>query len=80
MFLILTVCFISASVPQLNSPTSYATLGRPSSLPLSKQNYQRSTSNPNLLGITPTSPDAEVMAFMGMLFCVSIYGLYEGYL
>ncbi|XP_076463063.1 dedicator of cytokinesis protein 7-like isoform X1 [Babylonia areolata] len=54
-----------ASVPQLGSPSGYNTLGRPSSLPLSKQSYQRSTSNPDLAGNTPTSPDAEVIAYMG---------------
>ncbi|XP_070194616.1 dedicator of cytokinesis protein 7-like isoform X3 [Littorina saxatilis] len=54
-----------ASVPQLGSPTGYNTLGRPSSLPLNKQSYQRSTSNPDLAGNTPTSPDAEVLAFIG---------------
>lgn len=54
-----------ASVPQLGSPTGYNTLGRPSSLPISKQSYQRSTSNPDLAGLTPTSPDAEVLAYIG---------------
>ncbi|PVD22808.1 hypothetical protein C0Q70_16064 [Pomacea canaliculata] len=54
-----------ASVPQLGSPSGYNTLGRPSSLQLAKQNYQRSTSNPDLAGNTPTSPDAEVISLMG---------------
>ena len=58
------VC-VTASVPQLGSPSGYNTLGRPSSLPLSKQSYQRSTSNPDLAGNTPTSPDAEVLAYIG---------------
>ena len=60
----LCVC-VTASVPQLGSPSGYNTLGRPSSLPLSKQSYQRSTSNPDLAGNTPTSPDAEVLAYIG---------------
>ncbi|KAK6180566.1 hypothetical protein SNE40_012697 [Patella caerulea] len=52
------------SVPSL-SPTmsGYATLGRPSSLPVSKHSCMRSTSNPDLAGNTPTSPDAEVAGF-----------------
>ncbi|XP_041359192.1 dedicator of cytokinesis protein 7-like isoform X2 [Gigantopelta aegis] len=49
--------------PSLHSQ-GYATLGRPSSLPISKQAYQRSTSNPDLAGLTPTSPDAEVAGFI----------------
>lgn len=49
----------------LANASGYNTLGRPSSLPLSRQNYQRSTSNPDLAGSTPTSPDAEVGNFMG---------------
>ena len=63
---VISVCVcVTASVPQLGSPSGYNTLGRPSSLPLSKQNYQRSTSNPDLAGNTPTSPDAEVLAYIG---------------
>ncbi|XP_059178065.1 dedicator of cytokinesis protein 7-like isoform X2 [Physella acuta] len=49
------------SSPNIGSPHTqgYATLGRPSSLPVSKTNYQRSSSNPDLAGNTPTSPDME---------------------
>ncbi|GFN96684.1 dedicator of cytokinesis protein 7-like [Plakobranchus ocellatus] len=57
-----------ASSPSLGSPIGqhgYATLGRPSSLPVSKANYQRSSSNPDLAGNTPTSPDLEFSTFMG---------------
>ena len=62
------------SVPkQLGSPPGYNTLGRPSSLPISKANYQRSTSNPNLSGITPTSPDSEVLSFIGMLHGLDLH-------
>ena len=52
-----------ALCPSVHSQ-GYATLGRPSSLPISKQTYQRSTSNPDLAGLTPTSPDAEVAGFV----------------
>ncbi|ESP02458.1 hypothetical protein LOTGIDRAFT_199704 [Lottia gigantea] len=45
--------------------SGYATLGRPSSLPINKQSCLRSTSNPDLAGQTPTSPDAEVAGFIG---------------
>ncbi|XP_055884538.1 dedicator of cytokinesis protein 7-like isoform X6 [Biomphalaria glabrata] len=53
------------SSPNISSPHSqgYATLGRPSSLPVSKANYQRSSSNPDLAGNTPTSPDMEFTTF-----------------
>ncbi|RUS71322.1 hypothetical protein EGW08_020919, partial [Elysia chlorotica] len=43
----------------------YATLGRPSSLPVCSANHQRSSSNPDLAGNTPTSPDYEFSAFTG---------------
>ncbi|BFY99508.1 hypothetical protein BsWGS_02548 [Bradybaena similaris] len=55
------------SSPNIGSPHTqgYATLGRPSSLPVSKANYQRSSSNPDLAGSTPTSPDLEFSTFTG---------------
>ncbi|XP_053393820.1 dedicator of cytokinesis protein 7-like isoform X3 [Mercenaria mercenaria] len=46
---------------QMDMSSGYATLGRPSSLPLNKQAYQRSTSNPDLT--TPTTPEAEMAGF-----------------
>ncbi|XP_048256489.1 dedicator of cytokinesis protein 7-like isoform X1 [Haliotis rufescens] len=49
--------------PTMHSQGGYNTLGRPSSLPITKQSYMRSTSNPDLAGQTPTSPDAEVFSF-----------------
>ncbi|XP_052102074.1 dedicator of cytokinesis protein 7-like [Mytilus californianus] len=55
----------SINFASLANASGYNTLGRPSSLPLSRQNYQRSTSNPDLAGSTPTSPDAEVGNFLG---------------
>lgn len=57
----------SGSSPNIGSPHSqgYATLGRPSSLPVSKTSYQRSSSNPDLAGSTPTSPDMEFSNFSG---------------
>lgn len=60
--------FVSASAVNfsaLANASGYNTLGRPASLPLSRQNYQRSTSNPDLAGSTPTSPDVEVGNLMG---------------
>ncbi|XP_005089591.1 dedicator of cytokinesis protein 7 isoform X1 [Aplysia californica] len=55
------------SSPNLGSPhgQGYATLGRPSSLPVAKANYHRSSSNPDLAGSTPTSPDFEFSTFSG---------------
>ncbi|XP_069126839.1 dedicator of cytokinesis protein 7-like isoform X2 [Argopecten irradians] len=53
------------TLPNLNSSSGYNTLGRPSSLPVSKQPYQRSNSNPDLAGSTPTSPDNEVQGIVG---------------
>merc|ERR1719483_535457 len=52
----------NASSPQLASPSGYNTLGRPSSLPVSKAAYHRSSSNPDLAA-TPTSPEYELAAF-----------------
>ncbi|XP_060603802.1 dedicator of cytokinesis protein 7-like isoform X2 [Ruditapes philippinarum] len=46
---------------QMEMSSGYATLGRPSSLPINKQAYQRSTSNPDLT--TPTTPEAEMAGF-----------------
>ncbi|XP_052274365.1 dedicator of cytokinesis protein 7-like isoform X2 [Dreissena polymorpha] len=46
---------------QLNIGSGYSTMGRPSTLPLSSQNYQRSSSNPDLT--TPTTPDGELAGF-----------------
>ena len=56
-----------ASSPNLGQShgQGYATLGRPSSLPVSKANYHRSSSNPDLAGNTPTSPDFDFSAFSG---------------
>lgn len=49
----------------MNSPTSnYATLGRPSSLMISPTARHRSTSDPDLPGSAPVSPDAEVACLM----------------
>lgn len=45
--------------------SGYATLGRPSSLPINQQNYQRSSSNPDLT--TPTTPEAEMAGFFSKL-------------
>lgn len=45
----------------MNINSGYNTMGRPSSLPVNKQNYQRSTSNPDLT--TPTTPEAEMAGF-----------------
>ncbi|KAK3089282.1 hypothetical protein FSP39_002319 [Pinctada imbricata] len=47
------------------SMSGYNTLGRPSSLPVTNKGYQRSTSNPDLAGNTPTSPDDEVHGIFG---------------
>ena len=55
--------YIAATDPNMMS--GYNTLGRPSSLPVSGKGYQRSTSNPDLAGNTPTSPDDEVHGFFG---------------
>ncbi|XP_052826042.1 dedicator of cytokinesis protein 7 isoform X2 [Octopus bimaculoides] len=53
------------AVSCLGSPTGqYPTLGRPSSLPVNKPGYQRSSSDPDLSGSTPTTPDAEVIHIM----------------
>ncbi|XP_062614003.1 dedicator of cytokinesis protein 7-like [Saccostrea cucullata] len=49
--------------PSLGS--GYNTLGRPSSLPVSNKSFQRSTSNPDLNALTPTSPDNEISAILG---------------
>ncbi|KAL5022031.1 hypothetical protein ScPMuIL_001186 [Solemya velum] len=54
--------------PNLLSPSGYNTLGRPSSLSVIKQSYQRSNSNPDLAGSTPTSPDAEVATLIANKF------------
>ncbi|XP_056020103.1 dedicator of cytokinesis protein 7-like isoform X2 [Ostrea edulis] len=43
----------------------YNTLGRPSSLPVSNKAFQRSSSNPDLNALTPTSPDHEISAILG---------------
>ena len=48
----------------MNVGSGYQTLGRPASLPINKQNYQRSSSNPDL-ATTPTTPDAEVTGYFG---------------
>ncbi|XP_061192678.1 dedicator of cytokinesis protein 7-like isoform X2 [Saccostrea echinata] len=45
--------------------SGYNTLGRPSSLPVSNKSFQRSTSNPDLNALTPTSPDNEISAILG---------------
>ncbi|KAL3867584.1 hypothetical protein ACJMK2_040468 [Sinanodonta woodiana] len=44
--------------------SGYNTMGRPSTLPINKQTYQRSSSNPDLAA-TPTTPDAEMGGFFG---------------
>lgn len=49
-----------ATDPMLGS--GYNTLGRPSSLPVSNKNFPRSSSNPDLNALTPTSPDNEISA------------------
>nr|XP_022315801.1 dedicator of cytokinesis protein 7-like isoform X2 [Crassostrea virginica] len=45
--------------------SGYNTLGRPASLPVSNKNFQRSSSNPDLNALTPTSPDHEISAILG---------------
>ena len=56
-----------------NMGGGYSTLGRPNTLSLSKQAYQRSSSNPDL-AITPTSPDAEMAGFFGETsFMIKLY-------
>lgn len=52
-----------ATDPMLGS--GYNTLGRPSSLPVSNKNFPRSSSNPDLNALTPTSPDNEISAILG---------------
>lgn len=52
-----------ATDPLLGS--GYNTLGRPSSLPVSNKNFPRSSSNPDLNALTPTSPDNEISAILG---------------
>lgn len=49
----------------LNQGGQYNTLGRPTSLPVGKQTYQRSTSDPDLTGSNPSSPDCEVASLIG---------------
>ena len=53
----------------MNVGSGYQTLGRPASLPINKQNYQRSTSNPDL-ATTPTTPDAEVSGYFGTILVI----------
>ena len=48
------------------SCSGFATLGRPVSLPLGKQPHHRSSSDPDLPGSNPGSPDAEVAGLLGM--------------
>ena len=70
LYLLITLIFISVFC--LGSPTGqYATLGRPSSLPVSKQGYQRSSSDPDLPGSTPTTPDGEVAG----IFSCQLYSI-----
>ena len=47
------------------SCSGFATLGRPVSLPLGKQPHHRSSSDPDLPGSNPGSPDAEVAGLLG---------------
>ena len=47
------------------SPGAYATLGRPVSLPVAKQSRHRSSSDPDLPGSPPVTPDCEVAGIMG---------------
>lgn len=54
---------LEATDPLLGS--GYNTLGRPSSLPVSNKNFPRSSSNPDLNALTPTSPDNEISAILG---------------
>ncbi|XP_064604400.1 dedicator of cytokinesis protein 7-like isoform X2 [Liolophura sinensis] len=53
------------SMSNLNQGGQYNTLGRPTSLPVGKQTYQRSTSDPDLTGSNPSSPDCEVASLIG---------------
>lgn len=46
-------------------PGSYATLGRPISLPVSKQQRLLSSSDPDLPSSNPGSPDSEVASLTG---------------
>ena len=47
------------------SASGYSTLGRPVSLPVAHQPHHRSSSDPDLPGSNPGSPDAEVAALIG---------------
>ena len=44
---------------------NYHTLGRPNSLPVGVKGHYRSTSDPDLAGSTPNSPDNEVAGLTG---------------
>ena len=57
-----SVLFVAPS----QSCSGFATLGRPVSLPLGKQPHHRSSSDPDLPGSNPGSPDAEVAGIIGM--------------
>ena len=57
-------------LPPPSAPTGgggggYATLGRPVSLPVSHQSHLRSSSDPDLPGSNPGSPDHEVASIIG---------------
>ena len=56
------VIFLSAPT---GHPGSYATLGRPTTLPMGKPSMHRSNSDPDLGGSNPNSPDAEVASLLG---------------
>ncbi len=60
-----------------SQPGSYATLGRPTSLPITKQTHHRSSSDPDLPGSNPSSPDAEVASLISKLS--SKFSMYSSY-
>lgn len=60
------ISFVSAPPPNMAlGPGSYATLGRPVSLPVSNKQRLMSSSDPDLPSSNPGSPDNEVASLMG---------------
>lgn len=51
------------------TPGGSSTLGRPVSLPVSKQQRQLSSSNPDLAISNPGSPDTEIAGLIGKTLC-----------
>ena len=59
------ICMFYQPLASPVAPGGYATLGRPVSLPVSKATHHRSSSDPDLPGSNPGSPDAEVASLLG---------------